>query len=122
MDPRHAVLLLLLAWPWAQLDAQEGTRSNLRVSATVGAHCQVLGIDVGFEPYNARGGSQLHGAPLLQTTCTPGASYQIAISEGRAPGATTGQRAMVSSTSATVLQYQLYSDPRRSTVWGTASN
>src|SRR6187431_1712963 len=114
MDARRAVLLVLAAMPWTQLEAQHTERSSFRVSATVGSNCNVTASDVDFAAYNARDGSQLHGAPLLRATCTPGASYVISISEGKAPGATVDRRAMVSITSNSALEYQIYSDaPRR---------
>ena len=53
------------------------------------------------------------------STCTPNTTYYIGLDQGQSPGATVNQRKMVSGASS--LDYQLYSDSARSTIWGNTT-
>jgi spore coat protein U-like protein len=114
---RLAVVLVLAVLPWAEPNAQQNASTTFRVSARVNAVCEITASDLGFGVYNAQGGSPLLGTTLLRATCTPNSSYQIGLSEGTSPGATVNQRRMVAP-SASVLNYQLYSDSTRNSIWG----
>lgn len=117
MKQHLTVLLVLAAWPWAGLNAQQSASTTFRVQARVNAVCDVVATNLDFGVYSAQSGSALQGTTLLKATCTPNTTYQIGLNEGTSPGATVNQRRMVSATSS-VLNYQLYSDSARSTIWG----
>ena len=117
MNKRIAVLLMLGLMPWAGLHAQSQTASTtFRVSAKVQAVCEVTATDLAFGTYTSQGGAPLQGTTLLRATCTPNSSYNVGLNEGTSPGATVNARKMVSGTQA--LNYQLYSDSARTTIWG----
>ncbi|WP_298931025.1 spore coat U domain-containing protein [uncultured Ramlibacter sp.] len=119
MMRRHlAVLLTLGLLPWTHVHAQQNTaNTSFRVSARVNAVCDISASNLDFGVYSAQGASPLQGTTLLRATCTPNTSYQIGLNEGTSPGATVTQRKLASA-AANVLNYQLYSDSARSTVWG----
>ena len=117
MNKRIAVLLMLGLMPWAGLHAQSQTASTtFRVSAKVQAVCEVTATDLSFGTYTSQGGAPLQGTTLLRATCTPNSTYNVGLNEGTSPGATVNARKMVSGTQA--LNYQLYSDSARTTIWG----
>jgi spore coat protein U-like protein len=117
MKQRIAVLLILAALPWAQSHAQQTVDTTFRVSARVNSVCQVTASNLDFGVYSAQNASPLLGTTLLRAACTPNTSYQIGLNEGTSPGATVTQRKMASPT-ANALNYQLYSDSARSSIWG----
>jgi spore coat protein U-like protein len=117
MKQRIAVLVLLAAAPWATLNAQQTVDTTFRVSARVNSVCEVTASNLGFGVYTAQNASPLLGTTLLRATCTPNTTYQIGLNEGTSPGATVTQRKMASAT-ANTLNYQLYSDSARSSIWG----
>ena len=108
MKQRIAVLLMLGLMPWSELRAQaQQADTSFKVSARVEAGCAMSASYA------------LHGTTLLRATCTPNSGYQIGLNEGTSPGATVNQRKMVSGANA--LNYQLYSDSSRSTIWGNTT-
>jgi len=114
-----AVLLAFGMVPLGELHAQMTAQTTFRVSAKVNAVCEVTATDLDFGDYTAQSGTPLLGTTLLRTTCTPNTTYNIGLNEGTSPGATVNQRKMVSG--AQVLNYQLYSDASRSTIWGNTT-
>ena len=120
MKKRIAVLLTLGLMPWAELHSQSQTVSTtFRVSARVEAVCEVTASDLAFGSYTAQAGTPLQGTTLLRATCTPNTTYNVGLNEGTSPGATVNQRKMVSGSQS--LNYQLYSDSARSTIWGNTT-
>jgi len=120
MKRRIAVLLVLGMLPSIELAAQQQTaQTTFRVQAKVQAVCEVTATDLNFGTYTAQAGTPLQGTTLLRTTCTPGSTYNVGLNEGTSPGATINQRKMVSGSQ--VLNYQLYSDASRSTIWGNTT-
>ena len=120
MKMRHAVLLMLGLVPLAELHAQSQTVSTtFRVTARVEAVCEVTATDLAFGTYTAQAGTPAQGTTLLRATCTPGSTYNVGLNEGTSPGATINARKMASG--ANVLNYQLYSDSARSTIWGNTA-
>jgi spore coat protein U-like protein len=114
-----AVLLMLGMSPWAGLHAQQTAQTTFRVQARVNAVCAITASDLDFGTYSAQSGTPLQGTTLLRTTCTPSTTYHIGLDQGQSPGATVNQRKMVSG--ANNLNYQLYSDSARSTIWGNTT-
>ena len=120
MKQRIAVLLLLGILPWAEVHAQAQTaQTTFVVKARVQAVCEVTAADLDFGTYTAQAGSPLVGTTLLRATCTPGSTYNVGLDAGTSAGATVNARKMVSG--ANNLNYQLYSDSSRSTIWGNTS-
>jgi len=106
--------------PWAELHAQQQTATTtFRVTAKVQAVCVVTATDLAFGTYTSAAGAPVQGTTLLRATCTPGSTYNVGLSEGTSPGATVNQRKMASGTNA--LNYQLYSDASRTTIWGNTT-
>src|SRR5687768_5496950 len=117
---RHiAVLLVLGTLPGATLHAQQTAETTFRVTTRVQAVCEITATDLNFGDYTAQSASPLLGTTLLRATCTPATTYNVGLNEGVSPGATVTARKMVSG--ASVLNYQLYSDSARSTVWGNTT-
>jgi spore coat protein U-like protein len=111
------ILLMLGMLPWAGLHAQGQTaQTTFRVTAKVMAVCEVTASDLAFGTYNPKATSPHQITTQLRATCTPGSTYQVGLNEGTSPGATINQRKMVSGTQ--TLNYQLYSDSARSSIWG----
>ena len=107
--------LVLGILPWAGLHAQQAAETTFRVTARVNAVCQVTANDLDFGAYNPKASSPHQVTTLLRATCTPGSTYQVGLNEG-VTGGTINQRKMASGSNA--LNYQLYSDPARSSIWG----
>jgi spore coat protein U-like protein len=117
---RIAVLLLLGILPWAEVHAQAQTaQTTFVVKARVQAVCEVTATDLDFGTFTAEAGSPLVGSTLLRATCTPGSTYNVGLDAGTSAGATVNARKMVSG--ANNLNYQLYSDSSRSTIWGNTA-
>jgi spore coat protein U-like protein len=114
-----AVLLTFGMMPLGELHAQLTAQTTFRVSAKVNAVCEVTATDLDFGDYTAQSGTPLLGTTLLRTTCTPNTTYNIGLNEGTSPGATVNQRKMVAGAQA--LNYQLYSDASRTTIWGNTT-
>ena len=120
MKQRIAALLVVGMMPWAELHAQAQTATTtFRVTAKVQAVCEITATDLAFGTYTAQGATPLQGTTLLRATCTPGSTYNIGLNEGTSPGATVNARKMASGTNA--LNYQLYSDSARQTIWGNTA-
>lgn len=115
MKKRAAVLLMLGLMPWTGLYAQQTTETTFKVSAKVQAVCEVTASDLDFGVYTSKAPT-VEATTRLSATCTPGSTYTVGLNEGTSAGATVNQRKMVSGSNA--LNYQLYSDSARSTIWG----
>jgi len=110
-------LALALAATGAQVIAAT-TTGNLAVNATVVATCRLTTTAVGFTNYDGLSGAATDGQGSLGVTCTQSAPYTIALDAGaHAALATAGARAMINATGQH-LDYNLYSDSARGTLWG----
>jgi len=107
---RALALLVLLAY------TAPAVQASLLVSCTTSASGVAFGS---YAPFSA---SPTDSAGTVTVTCTPFlvgllVSYTIALSTGN--GGSYASRAM--SNGLSPLQYQLYTDPARTTVWGDGS-
>ena len=116
MKRRIVAWLAFAIVPCTALYAQQNAQTTFRVSARVQAVCDITASDLSFGNYTAQSGTPLLGTTQLLATCTPNTTYNVGLNEGTSPGATVNQRRMVSG--ANSLNYQLYSDASRSTIWG----
>lgn len=109
--------LLAVAAPLAY---GQSASTTFDVTLTIAAACTIdapAATDVAFgsQPSSA---TDIDAAGQLNVNCTPGTGYAIALSPGlNAGGGGIAGRAM-SSPDGTLVPYQLYQDPARSTVWG----
>lgn len=87
---------------------------QLSVGANVVKACTVTASSLAFGSYT---GSQLDSTATISAQCTSGATYQIGLDPGTAPGATVTHRKMLGP-GAAVLSYNLYSNSGRSVNWG----
>lgn len=88
--------------------------STMGVSATVQATCSITANPLAFGTYTA---TQLDAATTLSVTCTNTTTYNVGLDAGGGTGATVAIRKMANG--AQLLNYSVYSDSARSTVWGT---
>ena len=91
-------LLLLLGWQ------------------SVTADCTVNALAVAFGNYDVFSSTDLDGTGRVDVSCSPSASYTVSLGTG---GGSYGQREMLSG--ATILNYNLYTNATRTTVWGDGS-
>jgi spore coat protein U-like protein len=87
--------------------------TTMSVTATVQATCSVSAATLAFGTYT---GTQLDGSSTLSVSCTNTTPYTVALNVGTGTGATVAVRKMTAS--ATTLNYSLYQDSARGTVWG----
>jgi spore coat protein U-like protein len=95
------------------------TRSaNLSVSASVAANCTITTTPLnfgGYDPVEANSATPLDGTGAVNIACTKGSVTPISLDLGLNASGTT--RRMTDGSGA-YLQYELYSDSGRTTVWG----
>lgn len=111
-----AALLLAAGLP-AQAAAQTAS-STLGVTATVSASCTVTTSPVAFGSVNTLG-SAVDATGGLTVTCTNGTDWSAAAGAGTGPGASVVGRKM--SAGSDILNYSLYVDSNRTSVWGDGS-
>jgi spore coat protein U-like protein len=86
------------------------------VPITAGAQptCSITATNLAFGAYNQ---VQLDATSTLSATCASGASYNIGLNQGGAPGATVTTRGMTGP-GGLVLKYSLFRDSARTINWG----
>jgi len=97
--------------------------SNLDVSANVNATCSITTNPVAFGDYNPSNPSDANASGTVTTTCTVGSPATITLGEGQnansgSTAANPARRLSVDGTN--FLEYFLYQDSNRTTVWGNA--
>lgn len=98
--------------------AQAGTATaTFPVTAGVNDVCGVAAAPLNFGTYDPIGGLTQDGTTTLTVTCTNGTAYDIGLDAGSGPNATVAVRQMTDVNSNT-LNYSLYSNASRTTVWG----
>lgn len=96
------------------------TNSNISVTATVNAQCTVTTGAVAFGTYNSLGSANNDATGTLNVTCTNGTAWTASAGLGTGTGATFSSRKM--SSGANLLNYGLYTDSARTTVWGDGTS
>lgn len=86
--------------------------TSFSVTATVLAFCAVSAAPLVFGNYSA---AQLDGHTTVTVTCTSGTGYQVGLDAGTGNGASVATRRMTGSG---LLNYTLYTDSSRTTVFG----
>jgi spore coat protein U-like protein len=105
----------------SRLSGQSAT-SSLTVSASVSKNCTISTAPVNFgayDPVTANATTPLDGIGTVTVTCTKGAPAKVGLSVGSNAQGTT--RRMAGGTAA-YLNYELYKDTGRATVWGDTTD
>ena len=95
--------------------------ANLQVSTTVSANCTITTATVAFPAYDpivTHSAANDDGTGTVTITCTRGTAATIGL--GLGANALVNQRRMKDATT-DYLNYALYLDAGRTTIWGTAS-
>ena len=112
-----ALILGVLGAATFSTPALAGTASStLSVNATVTANCTVSTTALNFGSVNTLSASAVDGTGGVTVTCTNGSAWTAAADAGSGTGATLATRRLTSGGNA--LNYALYTDAGRSTVWG----
>jgi spore coat protein U-like protein len=88
---------------------------SMAVSATVVSFCVVAASPMAFGNYSS---AQLDSTASVVVTCSNGTTYNVGLDAGGGSGASVSSRKMTGTAGAT-LNYTLYRDSGRSTIWGT---
>lgn len=106
--------MLALSVPGAA--AAETASSSLGVTATVTENCTVSTAPVAFGSVNTLSGGNVDATGGVTVTCTNGTPWVASASAGTGTGASLTTRRMASG--ANLLNYSLYTDSARTSVWG----
>lgn len=102
----------LLMTPFAAQSATDST--TFAVTATVLSTCGVAASPLAFGNYAM---TQTDATTSLAVTCTNGTTYTVSLGVGAGSGASVASRKLTGPSSQT-LNYSLYQDFARTTVWG----
>ena len=92
------------------------TTGSLSVTATVTSNCAVSTTAVAFGNVDVTLNSNVDAAGGISVVCTNGTAWTAKAGAGAGSGATVTSRKMTSG--ANLLNYALYTDSARTTVWG----
>jgi len=92
------------------------TSGSLSATATINANCTVSTSPVAFGTVDPLSGSNVDNSGAVTVTCTNGTAWTAAGGVGSGTGATFATRVMTSGSN--TLNYSLYTNSGRSTVWG----
>jgi spore coat protein U-like protein len=93
--------------------------THFQISVTAVDSCNVSAFDLAFGRYDPLQPTPADQTTTISVTCTLDVSYVIGLNAGAGPGATVAARKMSSSSGA--LDYSLYRDGARTTVWGNTA-
>ena len=89
---------------------------TFQVTANVNAACTVAANDLAFGVYDPFSATPTDGSATMDVLCTNTTPYDVGLDAGVGTGATVASRKMASG--ANLLNYTLYQDSGRTTVWG----
>lgn len=115
---RSAAALILAASFAGSAMADQAT-STFNVTARTQGNCEVAAENLAFGDYTPGAGS-IDSESSISVRCTNGTSYSIALDAGATAGGSINQRLM--SDGANQLEYNLFTDASRTTVWGDGSS
>jgi spore coat protein U-like protein len=114
------VALAAVASAAAAAPAYAGTQTqNMNVSANVTANCVLSTAAMAFGDYNATANVVGNTSANISVTCTNGLGWTASADAGAGEGATVTQRRLEAAVGDSQLAYNLYTNPGRTTVWGT---
>jgi spore coat protein U-like protein len=94
------------------------TTTTFQVTANVAAQCNVSAANLAFGAVDPLGGN-VDQTTTVTVKCTKNSPYTVGLNAGATSGATIAQRLMANG--ADTMQYNLYTDAGRSTVWGNSA-
>jgi spore coat protein U-like protein len=113
---KTAILVAACAAAFAA-PAHAGSQSSpLTVNATVTGNCSISTSALSFGSVDTLSASPVLGTGGVTITCTNGTAWSAAADAGAGSGATLATRRMTSA--GNTLNYMLYTDSGRTTVWG----
>lgn len=99
--------------------AQAATQtSNLNVTATVAGACSVTTSAIDFGQVSTTVTSNVDAQGAVNLLCVSGTGYSVTANGGG--GGAIANRRLISG--ASLLQYQLYTDSARTTIWGDGTS
>jgi spore coat protein U-like protein len=118
-----AVLIFAVA---CQSAYSNSSTTNLSVTATVSANCTISTSAVAFgayDPISTNASSALNGTGSVTVTCTNGSGATVTLGQGSNADTGSSDTAPLRRMKAgsNFLNYALYSDTNRSTVWGNTA-
>jgi spore coat protein U-like protein len=94
------------------------TTTTFQVTANVAAQCNVSAANLAFGVVDPLGGN-VDQSTTVTVKCTKNSAYTVGLNAGATAGATIAQRLMANG--ADTMQYNLYTDAGRTTVWGNSA-
>lgn len=107
-----AAVLAFAATPAHAVD----TTASLSSTATVTSDCAVTTTAVGFGNINVTLNANTDSTGGISVTCTNGTAWTAKANAGGGTGATINARLMTSGSN--LLEYDLYTETTRTTIWG----
>jgi spore coat protein U-like protein len=92
--------------------------SNIAVSSTVTASCNVSATPLNVGEYNPIGKNDVDVEGTVTTLCSVGTPFNVGFDAGQGTGATVETRGMTHPNGSEVLNYSLYQDSAHTQVWG----
>jgi len=114
--------MMAAAGSWSQRSDAATQSANVAVSASVAANCLVAAGTMAFGAYDPLGTNDtaaLDADGSFSVRCTRGVTAQVGLGNG---ANYSGGRRMQAGSSGNYLNYELYSNAGRTTVWDNASN
>lgn len=111
------VLVAVMGVAFAGSVLADTATTTFQVTATVAASCKVTASDLDFGAYDPLAVA-LDGTSTITATCTAETPYEIGLSAGNGTPTVTTRAMTGNDTSSTQLDYELYTDLARSTIWG----
>lgn len=96
--------------------------ASLGVSAEVTANCSASVTPLSFSSVDTLSANATDDEATLTVTCTNGTAWSAVADAGGGQGATMASRVMTGTTSGNKLNYALYTDSQRTTIWGDGSD
>lgn len=90
--------------------------SDLNVSATVTSNCTVSTTPIDFGNVDVTAGQDVDATGGISVTCTNGTAWAASADAGQGTGASLATRKMANGSD--LLNYVLYTDSSRTSVWG----
>ena len=94
------------------------TTTTFQVTANVAAQCNISALNLGFGAVDPIG-PNVDQTTTVTVKCTKNSPYTVGLNAGTSTGATIAQRLMANG--ADTMNYNLYTDAARSTVWGNSA-
>ena len=92
--------------------------ATFQVTANVQTQCTVGAVDLAFGAVDPLAGN-VDQTTTVTVRCTKNTPYTVGLSAGTTAGATLAQRLMANG--ADIMNYNLYTDAPRTTVWGNSA-